>query len=92
MFGGDPYYSRSSGLIPGSERSPGEGNDYPLWYPCLENSMDRGAWVANSWTQLRDSMPMGVGGGRNVVSSLLAATYCDYYYCYHFLPSGTSLF
>ena len=23
-------------------RSPEEGNGYPLWYPCLENSMDRG--------------------------------------------------
>ena len=34
------------GLIPGSERSPGEGNDNPLQYSCLENSMDRGAWRA----------------------------------------------
>ena len=23
---------------------PGEGNDNPLQYSCLENSMDRGAW------------------------------------------------
>ena len=30
-------------LIPGSERSPGEGNGYPLQYSCLENSMDKGA-------------------------------------------------
>ena len=37
---GDP------GSIPGSERFPGEGNDNPLQYPCLENSMDRGAWWA----------------------------------------------
>ena len=29
------------GLIPGSERSPGEGNGYQLQYSCLENSMDR---------------------------------------------------
>ena len=34
------------GLIPGSEKSPGEGNGYPLQYSCLENSMDRGAWQA----------------------------------------------
>ena len=34
---GDP------GLSPGSERSPGEGNGYPLWYSCLENFMDSGA-------------------------------------------------
>ena len=37
---GDP------GLIPGSGRSPGEGNGNPLQYSRLENSMDRGAWQA----------------------------------------------
>ena len=34
------------GLIPGSRRSPGEGNGNPFQYSCLENSMDRGAWQA----------------------------------------------
>ena len=34
------------GLIPGSGRSPGEGNDNPLQYSCLENPMDSGAWQA----------------------------------------------
>ena len=33
-------------LIPGSGRSPGEGNGSPLQYSCLENSMDREAWWA----------------------------------------------
>ena len=33
-----------AGSIPGLGRSPGEGNGNPLWYPCLENPMDRGAW------------------------------------------------
>ena len=32
--------------IPGSGRSPVEGNGNPLQYSCLENSMDRGAWRA----------------------------------------------
>ena len=47
---GDP------GSIPGSGRSPGEGNGNPLQYSCLENPMDGGAWwatvhgVAKSWT------------------------------------------
>ena len=47
--------------IPGSGRSPGEGNGNPFQYSCLENPMDRGAWpaivhgVAKSWTGLRDS-------------------------------------
>ena len=35
---------RDMGLIPGSGRSPGEGNGCPLQYSCLENPMDRGAW------------------------------------------------
>ena len=51
---GDP------GSIPGSGRSPGEGNGNPLQYSCLENSMDGGAWwatvheVAKSQTRLSD--------------------------------------
>ena len=51
---GDP------GLIPGSGRSPGEGNGNPLQYSCLENPMDQGAWwatvcgVAKSQTRLSD--------------------------------------
>ena len=35
-----------AGLIPGSGKSPGEGNAYQLQYSCLENSMDRGDWQA----------------------------------------------
>ena len=31
---------------PGLERPPGEGKGNPLWYSCLENPMDRGAWWA----------------------------------------------
>ena len=42
--------------IPGLERSPREGNDYPLHYSCLENPMDRLAgyspWGHKSLTQL----------------------------------------
>ena len=49
-----------SSLIPGSGRSPGEGNGNPLQYSCLENPMVRRAWwatvhgVAKSQAQLRD--------------------------------------
>ena len=48
------------GLIPGSGRSPGEGNGNPLQYSCLENPMDWGAWwaavhgVTKSRTRLSD--------------------------------------
>ena len=34
------------GSIPGSGRPAEEGNDNPLQYSCLENSMDRGGWWA----------------------------------------------
>ena len=46
--------------IPGSGRSPGEGNGNPLQHSCLENPMDGGAWsatvhgVAKSQTRLSD--------------------------------------
>ena len=52
--------TRDSGSIPGLGRSPGEGNDKPLQYSCLENSMDRGVWwatvhgVAKNRTQLNN--------------------------------------
>ena len=48
------------GSIPGSGRSPGEGNGNPLQYSCLENPMDGGAWwaavhgIAEGRTQLSD--------------------------------------
>ena len=48
------------GSIPGSGKSPGEGNGNPLQYSCLENPMERGSWratvhgVAKSRTRLSD--------------------------------------
>ena len=38
--------ARDSGLIPEPGRSPGVGNGNPLQYSCLENPMDREAWLA----------------------------------------------
>ena len=37
---------RDPASIPGSERSSGEGNGYPLQYSCLEYGINRGAWWA----------------------------------------------
>ena len=37
---------RDVGSVPGSGRSPGEGEGNPLQYSCLEKTMDRGAWWA----------------------------------------------
>ena len=38
------YNEGDPGSIPGSGRSPGEGNGNPLQYSCLENPMDGEAW------------------------------------------------
>ena len=47
------------GSLPGTGRSPGEGNSNPLQYSCLEKPMDKGAWRTivpgvTSQTRLRD--------------------------------------
>ena len=75
------------GLIPGSGRSPGEGNGKPLQYSCLESPMDKGAWwailhgVAKSQTRLRDFTSLYelfVYFGNYALVSLII--------CKHFLP------
>ena len=40
-----PAMQVNPGSVPGSGRSLGEENGKPLQYSCLENSMDRGAWL-----------------------------------------------
>ena len=50
--------ARDRGSIPGFGRSPGVGNGNAYQHSCLENPVDRGAWVAavrgvaESWTRL----------------------------------------
>ena len=41
-----PCNAEDLGSIPGLGRSPVEGKGNPLQYSCLENPMDRGAWLA----------------------------------------------
>ena len=50
---------RRPGLIPGSRRSPGEGNGNTLQYFGLENPRDRGAW----WAKVHGFTTKEVGGG-----------------------------
>ena len=53
-----PANAGDRGSMPGSGRSPREGNGNPLWYSCLGNPTDRGArWsrtLQKSWTQPGD--------------------------------------
>ena len=50
---------RYVGSIPGKGRSPGGGHGNPLYYSCMENPMERGAWramvhrIAESWKRLK---------------------------------------
>ena len=46
MVKNPPAKAVDTSFIPGSGRSPGEGNSNPLQYSCLGNFMDRGAWQA----------------------------------------------
>ena len=56
MVKNPPASAGDSGLIPGSGRSPGEGNGNPLQYACLDNPMDRGAWRATvHWAAKSDT-------------------------------------
>ena len=57
-----------TGSIPGSERSPGEGNGNLLQYSCLENSMDRGAWRVS----IVHGVPHGAPPGSSVHGILQA--------------------
>ena len=51
-----PVNAGDSGSIPGSRRSPEEGNVYPLQHSCLEKPMDRGPWAEVSWGDRLQSM------------------------------------
>ena len=52
------YNEGGLGLIPGSGRSPGEGNGNPLQYSCLENPMDGGTWQATVYGVVKSQIRM----------------------------------
>ena len=89
---------RDVGLLPGSGRSPGEGNGNPFQYSCLNNPMDRGAWQATvhrltkSQTRLKGlSMHIGISLLNSFVLCLaaqLCPILCDPVDC---SPPGSSI-
>ena len=50
-----PTNARDAGSVPGSGRSPREGNGNALQYSCLGNPMDRGAWWATVYGVKKES-------------------------------------
>ena len=63
-----PPNAGDMGLIPGSGKSPGEGNGNPLQYSCPENPMDRGTWQAtvHRVTKESDMTVQNTAAGANV--------------------------
>ena len=59
--------ARDVGSIPESERYPGGGNDTPLQYSCLKNSMDREAW----WTTVHGVSESGTPLSTRILMVLL---------------------
>ena len=80
---------RDLALIPGSGRSPGEGNGNPLQCSGLENPMDRGAWratvhgVTESQTRLSDLARRTHVSVNNFLNKLSWITHTkkDLYFC-----------
>ena len=66
-----PANAGEVGSIPGSGRSPGEGNGNPLQYSCLENSMDRRTW----WVRIH-----GVGKSQRWLNTLKSKEGNDKYW------------
>ena len=68
--------ARGLSLIPGSGRSPGEGNGNPLQYSCLGNPMDRGAWqvtvhgVARVRCNIATKPPPPIGQSKSICLAL----------------------
>ena len=66
-----PANAGNVGSIPGSGRSPGEGNGNPLQYSCLRNPMDRGAWQATVHGVAKESdMTQQLNNNNNTADSL----------------------
>ena len=56
----NPRVTGNAGSIPGSGRSPGEGNGNPLQYSFLEAPMDRGAWRATAHGVTESQMRLSI--------------------------------
>ena len=79
MIKNPPAKARDAGLIPGSERSPGEGNGNPLQYSCLKNPMDRGAWwtVVHGVTKESDTTEGLNNNNMNIIIIILLYYYSN---------------
>ena len=79
------------GSIPGSGRSPGEGNGNLLQYSCLGNPMDRGAWLATGDGATRVRQDLATKQSVLNPKSLKPSSGQVTFYCSHSLPQLQSL-
>ena len=78
-------------LIPGLGRSPGEGNDNPLQYSCLENPMDCGAWWAIVHGVVKQTQPKQLNHNKTTCNfSLLEILSSEQIINFEFLKTFTS--
>ena len=70
-----PVNAGDAGSIPGSGRSPGEGNSNPVQYSCLENSTNREAWQAtvHGVTRVRHDLATKLAQKVLVMEAVLAS-------------------
>ena len=75
------------GLIPGSRRSPGEGNGNQVQYSCLENPMDGGAWWATVYGVTKSQTRLSTAHNIFMSYRKLGYThlYRNHYYIYNTL-------
>ena len=77
-------------MIPGSGRSPGEGNGNPLQYSCLENPMDRGAWQATVYAVTRVRHDLATKPSPPPATDRYIDTDIFYWFCLLVLGGGKS--
>ena len=84
-----PAKAGDAGSIPGSGRSPGEGNGNPLQYSCLENPMDR-AWQATVHGVTKESeMTQYLNNNSN--NNMIETIWFDVAKCFTFLKNSPYL-
>ena len=79
--------AKDKGSIPGSGRSPGEGNGNLLQHSCLGNPRDRGAWKATVHSPAKSQIQLGVHATHGVrIRCELSTQVCED----TFISSGAS--
>ena len=84
------YNAGDPGSIPGSGRSPGEGNGNPLQYSCLENPKDGGAYNIYIWLKKKKKVQLSTERNfLNLIKNIY--THTQTHTQTYIIPSGETL-